>query len=56
MEITNIENTQKFNISDLSFAELKIIRDACNQSAKGGVKQALEISQAIESAMENIAI
>lgn len=56
MEIIKIEDSQSFNIADVSFAELKVIRDACSQLGKGGVQSALEVAKTIEEAMENITI
>lgn len=56
MNIENISGTQNFNLTDLSFAELKTVRDACMAHAKGGSSAAAEIARQIQAAIENIAI
>ena len=56
MEIIKAEESQNFNLTNVSFAELKMIRDACIKLGNGGVKPALEIAKAIEEAMDNITI
>jgi len=51
-----VNESQKFNITDVSFAELKVIRDACLKLGNSGIKPAIDIAKSIEEAMENITI
>jgi len=42
-----------FDFKEVSFAELKVIRDACQEYAKQGSTRALAVYQEIESFIEN---
>ena len=56
MKITPSEDKKTFSIEELTFADLKTIRDSCQSAAKGGLTQAATLAKDIEALMGNITI
>lgn len=52
MKINQQENF-KFELKEVSFAELKAIRDACQEYAKQGSTRALAVYREIKNFIEN---
>jgi hypothetical protein len=56
MKLTQQENKVNFTISDATFAEIKLIRDALKTHAKSGSAAAGKLAGEIESALDSMAI
>jgi len=56
MQITPMEDSKTFVMTELSFADLKTIRDACAIFGKQGSLPAKELHQKISSLMDEISI
>lgn len=56
MKLAQQPDKQNFSASEISFAELKTIRDACKAHAKGGSAAAAKIAAEIEKFLETAVI
>ena len=56
MKVLHNKDNNTFVFAELSFKELKVIKDAIQALGKSGSAAAAQVAQIIEKAMENIAI
>ncbi|MBL8035588.1 MAG: hypothetical protein JNJ69_17935 [Leptospiraceae bacterium] len=56
MKLVQNADKQTFTASELSFGEVKTIRDALKAFAKGGSTQAAKMAAEIESALANMQV
>ncbi|GAB4427107.1 MAG: hypothetical protein OHK0011_08860 [Turneriella sp.] len=56
MKLVQNEDKQTFTATELSFGEVKAIRDALKAFAKGGSTQAAKLASEIETALDNMQV
>jgi hypothetical protein len=56
MKLAQNEDKQTFTAQELSFAEVKTLRDALKAFAKGGSTQAAKLATEIETALDNMQV
>ena len=56
MKLKKMKEDKKFALTELSFSDLKAIKDSCLIIGKNGSPQALKIGAEIEKLMGNISI
>lgn len=56
MKLTQNDDKQTFTASELSFGEVKALRDALKAFAKSGSSQAAKLATEIETALDNMQV
>ncbi|AFM12627.1 hypothetical protein [Turneriella parva] len=56
MKLVQNADKQTFTANELSFAEVKTLRDALKAFAKGGSTQAAKLAAEIETALDNMQV
>ncbi len=56
MKLVQNDDKQTFTAQELSFGEVKTLRDALKAFAKGGSAQAAKLATEIESALDNMQV
>ena len=56
MKIVKMKDGKSFGLANVSFADLKTIKEACKLFAAQGSAQAKKVYDAIEKEMENVAV